>query len=172
MTTIKILILTSIGIILSCIEVKSQAFKAQYTYDPNGNRLTANVIYLTTSLKSDSLSLDQVLPGSEILKPDTSGLPQKGWQPGINDNLAGLKINLYPNPTHGEILVEIIGAKDNQLLKPDNSIMVYDVQGKRVIHIDLTGRINSIDLSKQPSSSYFLRINIGGQVKEFKIIKE
>ncbi len=172
MNKIKFILLTCFGILLSSMLAKSQDFQANYTYDLNGNRIFATVVYLTTTQMSDSLSLNQVFPGNEIVKPDTSGLPQIGWQPGTKESLGSLEIIIYPNPTHGKIIIEITGATDQQLVMSGNSIIIWDIQGRQTICSANLTNTNVVDLSQKANGTYLVKVSINGQVKEYKIIKE
>lgn len=98
--------------------------------------------------------------------------PKKGWEPGTTDPLAALKINIIPNPTHGIIIISISGESDRVFTAKDNSVSVWDIQGRLVFSNTIQLRYNKIDLSAYPDGMYPMKITIGGMVKEYKIIKE
>lgn len=158
------LIITTI-LLLSCALSQAQSFQAQYVYDANGNRTKATIVYL--SLKSEPSDLNQILPDGS----DTSNLPRKGWAPGVNDSLNQYKVTIYPNPTHGNLLVQINGAME-QLTNNSNFIKIWNMQGQLQIDVNPLTTNNLIDLSQYAAGSYILKVYLNGQVKDFKIVKE
>jgi hypothetical protein len=168
----KYILLTSM--LLISFKSNAQAFKtySQYGYDANGNRTSTSIIYLATNLKSDTITLEQMASEDDIFKTDTSNLPEKGWQPGIYDNLGNLNIILYPNPTHGIIIIGISGITETLSTVPGNYIRIWDIQGRLVLTKNIPVKNNTIDLSQAKNGTYLLKISLGSQVKDYKIIKE
>ena len=153
-------------IFIGCsVVIQAQNFQAQYLYDANGNRYRATIIYL--SVKSASSDLEQVLPQGT----DTANLPRKGWLKGITDS-ANYKVIIYPNPTHGSLLVQIVGVTQEQLSTPTSVITLWNMQGQQLITISPVDNSNLIDLTKFSSGTYILRINLEGHIKDFKIVKD
>lgn len=138
------------AMLLLVLSSKAQSFQAQYTYDANGNRLTATVIYLS---RSSSSPVPKVV---EAIKVD----------PEIN-----LTITIYPNPTQGDLRVELTGATSDQLSVPSNAIKVWDMQGRLLISLKSIGSSNVVDLSGYSNGTYIMQLFFGGRVKEYKIIK-
>jgi hypothetical protein len=159
-----------IGLLIFCLVAKSQAFQANYTYDANGNRITASVIYLTTSLKSAEIPINQVIKDSTILA-DSVNIPRQGWDNPRVEPINGLDIKLYPNPTHGLLLIEVSGAGETQALDPGNKIDVYDMNGQLVLHISPLSTYNTVNFLAKSNGNYLLKVTIMGQVKNYKIIK-
>ena len=92
--------------------VFSQAFKATYSYDAAGNRTTATIIWLTSSLKNDEV-IDSAIAAEThdraSLATTDATIPKQGYtQPNL-DSMAGTKITIYPNPTYGMLLVQLDG---------------------------------------------------------------
>lgn len=159
----KLLITTLI--LLSCAITHAQNFQAQYQYDANGNRTKATIIYL--SLKSAPADLNQIIPDGS----DTANLPRKGWAAGVTDSLANYKVTVFPNPTHGNLLVQINGATD-KVANPANTIKIWNMQGQLLLDVNPISINNLIDLSQYASGTYILKVFLDGQVKDFKIVKE
>ena len=89
--------------------VFSQAFKATYSYDAAGNRTTATIIWLTSSLKNDEV-IDSAIAvetqGRASLPTTDATIPKQGYtQPNL-DSLAGTKITIYPNPNTGSFTIK------------------------------------------------------------------
>jgi Secretion system C-terminal sorting domain len=163
----------TIGIVLvfTYFIAQAQAFNAIYSYDANGNRLTANVIYLQSSLKSAKIPIDQIVKDSSILA-DSANIPKQGWDKPNIESINGLNIKLYPNPTHGTLLVEISGTYKIQASSAGNKIDVFDMNGRQILHLSPVNTFNTINLSTKPNETYLLKISVMGQVKEYKIIKD
>ena len=73
-----------------------------------------------------------------------------------------MNIGLYPNPTDGKFILELIGAED------EVNIQIYDFRGRRVIDrkiIDNTATIIKIDfdLGKYERGVYMIMIQQGEQ---------
>lgn len=157
-------VLISIVLVLTYININAQAFRASYEYDANGNRTKAYVVYLTSSLKSATVSLDSLK-----VKADTSGLPKDGWSKGFSDPSNNFTATVYPNPAHGLLIVEL--SNTGSLNTNNNCIKVWNMQGSEVFHLINPTSTNNVDLSKLPYGSYILKISINGSVKDYKIIK-
>lgn len=70
------------------------------------------------------------------------------------------RIKLFPNPTRGQLVLPLEIEK--------SGISVYNSQGQ-LIRLKLNGQI--LDLSEQPSGVYFIRIDIEGSPKYYKVMK-
>jgi len=149
----------------------AQAFSANYTYDANGNRLTARIIWLQTSLKDDVVDTSVVVQthgrASLTNATDTVTVPKHGYTTPSLDSLAGTKITVYPNPTHGILLVQLQGFD----MQATNTIAVYDINGQQLLHISPLTQLNSVNLLAKPAGTYVMMIELGGQTKTFTIIK-
>ncbi len=161
----------SIVLVFTCLIIKAQAFNASYTYDANGNRITAGVIYLTPSLKSAKIPIDQITKDSTILA-DSANIPKQGWNKPNIESINDLNIKFYPNPTHGILLIEISGTDETQASASGNKIDVFDTNGQEILYISPINTYNTINLSTKPNGTYLLKINIKKQVKVYKIIKD
>jgi subtilisin-like proprotein convertase family protein len=86
------------------------------------------------------------------------------------DELDGLTIDVYPNPTTGNIVLDIVGDSDGF------AVSVTDMNGKSV-HTETIGKIttgirSSIDLSQVANGIYFLRLDDGNSFTTRKLIKQ
>lgn len=128
-----------------------------YDYDNAGNR-TSRTIVLPKSAQTSSLK-------SGV---DSTYLKEEIKDKKLEEQIAGQKINIYPNPTHGALRVEIIGFN----LSEQTAIQVYNLKGGLVITLTpLTGN-DIVDLSAYPLGIYVLKIQLGEKVSEWKIVKE
>lgn len=140
------------------------------SYDANGNRLAMQTIYLVKSTKELANNESDTIPQYVANHVDSVVIPIKGWNPGKEDNLSEGKISIYPNPTHGIIILGF----DNKDVNADdlsNSVKVFDLQGKLVYQKIGLSQYSTIDLSKVSNGTYILKLSLCGQIKEYKIIK-
>lgn len=172
MQTITKTLLFSLVVLCAGISAHAQSFRAFYTYDANGNRLSDSAIYLQTSTKSAEIPISQITNDSATLA-DSVNVPKQGWDnPVYGPSLNGFDIKVYPNPTHGVLMVEVSTTGSQQLSASGNVIAVWDLQGRQVINTALLKNTNVVDLSQNGFGTYILKMGINGQTKEYKIIKQ
>ena len=119
-----------------------------FTYDASGNR-TERVIDLTKS--------------AEITASSSSLSEEKLFEA----ELANLDIRIYPNPTKGVLKVEIPDIGDIQ-----PTLVIYNLQGKQLVHKTVSNQISTINLSDQPAGMYIMKIVYGQESLDWKIIKD
>jgi hypothetical protein len=76
----------------------------------------------------------------------------------INKN----NINVYPNPTDGELRITKQGsAQANYKLQNNSIIQLFDMSGRKMNakNISNAGNVTKLDISHLPSGTYFLKIN-------------
>ena len=79
-------------------------------------------------------------------------------------------MNVYPNPTEGMVNVQIT-VNDEQLA--DGVIQLYDMYGKWLQTIRVTGKITEVDLSSYVDGVYFLKAMDGQSlIGVRKIVKQ
>ncbi|MCD6354668.1 MAG: T9SS type A sorting domain-containing protein [Prolixibacteraceae bacterium] len=119
-----------------------------YSYDNSGNR-NERVINLNKSAhiqnSSSSNEKEQI----------------------IEEKLSDLNIRIYPNPTQGALKIEIPELGDENA-----RLVIYNNQGKLIIDKKVSKLVTGINLSKYPSGMYILKILIGQNSSEWKIIKD
>ncbi|MCB0754072.1 MAG: T9SS type A sorting domain-containing protein [Flavobacteriales bacterium] len=86
------------------------------------------------------------------------------------DELAGLTIDMYPNPTAGNIVLEISGESNGFVLE------VVDMNGK-LVHTETIGEITNglrrtVDLSNVANGLYFVKLDDGTSSTTRKLIKQ
>lgn len=78
-----------------------------------------------------------------------------------------LKMKAYPNPTQGELTLEI-----TDLALENLAFQLIDLQGKSIKNKKIANTNETIKMENLPSATYFLKItNKNTEVKTFKIIK-
>ena len=83
------------------------------------------------------------------------------------DDLAGLRLSLYPNPTDGHFSVGVGNAIENTRLQA----VLYTASGIVVSRKTLSGDRLDFDLSGQAAGVYVLRLEAGGESRTWKVIK-
>lgn len=123
--------------------------KIVYTYDAAGNRISRQYV---VDLQTRSATVSP-----EIIDSVSTG-----------DELGDRKIVVYPNPTKGNLTVNISGG--NQEDKAN--LILYSSQGTLLQNINATVGSIPVNLSAYPSGYYILRVDVGKKTIEFKIIKQ
>jgi beta-glucanase (GH16 family) len=72
--------------------------------------------------------------------------------------------NIYPNPNNGQFTLELNNNEEKA------SVVVYDLMGKIVYSKNSGQNIQKIDISEQAKGIYFVRVSIGEQVFNEKVI--
>lgn len=121
------------------------ADRVLYTYDAAGNRtITQREIIYNRQSDGDS---------SE----------QRTYQ----DSLSFSRITIYPNPTQGDLKIEITGTDSFD----DSSMGIYSMNGILLYHKDRLSAVNEIDITDYPDATYLFVIRINGKNSVWKIIK-
>lgn len=139
-----------------------------YEYDASGNRVLRKVILLPKRLKNEETPAaliaaeDDELGISDISKRNEKTLNT------YEDMLGQTKLTISPNPTAGELKVEIPNLDGvNQGL-----IRVYDLNGRTIFEERVSNTTTTVDLSEQVNGTYILLLNINGKTSEWKVIKQ
>ncbi len=119
----------------------------EFSYDKHGNRISRRVILL----KSSSASADSV----EQVYPIIEDLTDK------------YRFIIYPNPTKGELRIEIQGGEFES-----GEINIYSLSGILLLSTRDISRSNYLDLIEFNSGAYVMRVMVDGFVSEWKLIKE
>ena len=139
--------------------------------DVDGNLLPDGEYYITIELTDKNSTgnhtiylvnkTDTLNSASYLDSPSFSDVTI-GWTPdpsSVNDNLAKTEISFYPNPTTGKIY---ISEEGNAL------VTILTISGEIVYE----GYNKEIDLSKNASGIYLIKLNLKDEVKFSKIFKE
>jgi len=83
-------------------------------------------------------------------------------------NTSELEVQLFPNPTKGEITVKVTGVDDISNI----TYVVYDITGKEVLSGMLRTLTSGISLANEIPGIYSLKLNLDGNIQYWKIVKE
>jgi len=92
--------------------------------------------------------------------------------PTINTNSSKTIVNVYPNPTNGNVVkLEVVPTKVSE----NNSYKIYDIIGN-VVSSKIIGKVNSkfienVDLSNLKAGQYFIELSLDGTKSTKKIVK-
>lgn len=115
--------------------------KVMYAYDAAGNRIKREILFEQSQSKSQVVAYSDMLDEKEI--------------------------KIYPNPTEGELRVEIF----NELKKTEGIVTVHGNNGAMIYTTPIINGSASLDISSCPNGLYILHVKIGDSVSSWKIIK-
>lgn len=132
-------------ILLCCIGNLYGQNKIRYSYDNAGNRTKREIVLTRNEAMEDAGSVEP-----------------------FSDMISEHEIQIYPNPTEGDLNISISNVSyDNQI-----SIALYDMNGKLIRKENTaTERVN-INISDAPNGIYIMQIMIDEKVTTWKIIKK
>lgn len=117
-----------------------------YAYDQAGNRISRKIV-------------DMYSNPSHVKKGDATAP--------IQDQLGERTIKIYPNPTKGQLSLDISGGNERDELR----IILYNADGKQLQNKQVQSGSTSINMTSYPVAYYILRVQAGDRKTEFKIIK-
>lgn len=124
-----------------------------YDYDDSGNRVKRYII-----LGKGGSSEDKISKEFEESKKTEE----------YEDELGELTIKIFPNPTKGQLYVEIEGLSSEQTI----DYQVFSQTGLLLNTKRKNGIQFTIDMEKYSSGIYILRLMIEGKISQWKILKE
>lgn len=128
----------------------SVAQTISFTYDAAGNRTIREIVF-----KSSKTTFNSNLDTISSIKPFT-------------DMMGKMKITIFPNPTKGQLSVEI----KNMPINASGEIRIYNVSGNIIQYQKTVGSLNLFDFSPYSTGIYFLQIKVGQDESKWKIIKQ
>jgi len=135
-----------------------------YSYDNSGNRVLREVIEIPAApLAIDSTTVNVEDPKSK--KGTGSVAPVNPVLSSLPD---GREVNIYPNPTRGQLQIEISEIKEGETGK----LLILSMEGKIIEHRAIKDRTIPVDLSRQARGNYILSLRLGEQKKEWQIVKQ
>ena len=145
-TRFQFLLIIAIGVLCYC-QAQAQAQAETYGYDVSGNRIRRVITLPSQAPKAESTGEEKIY--SEVLKD--------------------FSVNIYPNPTKGELTVEI-----GQLPKGKTAMLgLYSAQGKLILQKKgLHDGSEYLNISNQPAGIYVMKIATQDSSTEWRIIKK
>ncbi len=88
---------------------------------------------------------------------------------GTEEKGTGLNVTAYPNPTAGNIIVNLSCMDQGEVL----DIQIFDVNGKLIENVNLNSNETKLNMSNYAPGTYFIKMIYKNQVpKACKIIKK
>jgi len=135
-------------LILISFATISEAQTIVFTYDDAGNRVEREIIFQ----KSSKANLDTA---SSFIKP-------------VSEMMGKMKITIYPNPTKGQLSVEVA----NMPINVSGEIRIYNITGNLIYYQKTLESSNTFDFSIYSTGIYVLYIKVGQNESKWKIIKQ
>ena len=85
-----------------------------------------------------------------------------------NEMLKDFSVQIYPNPTKGDLTVEIQNIKDGKTA----NLRLYDMSGSFILQKTDVRNIECLNISNLPDGIYVLKITSGDSSTEWKIVKQ
>lgn len=127
------------------LEMSSSGQNIKYAYDAAGNRIKREIVLQT-----------RTNPQNEAKKESYSEM------------LSQREIRIYPNPTDGQLKVEISNLDQSD----ECNLSIFNANGQNVQSVKSKSSVAEFDISNQPKGIYILVILINGEKSTWKIIKK
>lgn len=148
-------IILVINIFLGLTLSAQTTYKYTYTYNESGNRITRLSEIEIGGSKNAELNED-----GQIEENNSSNI--------YRESIAGYGLKFYPNPTDGQLVVEIESLDS----ETTGNIKVIDINGRLIYTTNTLEPLNHISLIDQPEGSYILQIQINEDSRSYRIIKK
>lgn len=120
--------------------------KVEFAYDGSGNRIKR-----------------------EIVLAKTRSMEINGKTEPLSESIGERTINIYPNPTKGELSVSISEIGNNS---EAGYVSLFDITGRMIFKSPLKSVKTDLNIESEPNGVYLMRIEIDGKSTTWKIVKE
>lgn len=122
----------------------------EYSFDSSGNIATRKVRILTGSRTKSTLSLPYFAKKEPDFTLDTTS-----------------EIKIYPNPTKGQLKIEIPDFDSNE----EVTIRAYNMKGVLILNAKKSESLINLDFSNYSNGMYILQMQRAGKTTSWKILK-
>jgi len=127
-----------------------------YGYDASGNRMSRVIVFTSKAQ-------------APLPKAEATAEEEPAEEKVYTEMLKNFSVRIYPNPTKGDLTVEIQQLPDGQTA----NLKLYNMSGKLIHHKNnFHGGIEKFNISKHPAGIYVLKIVAGDSSTEWKIVKK
>jgi len=151
-----------IAVILSQNFIFLAGQSIHYDYDYSGNRVKRYIVLG----KGNNSDVEKFNKDADVSETQDSKVNNKVEE--FEDKLGELTIKIYPNPTHGDLFVEISGLGPNETV----DYQLFSKSGSLLEIKKNLGYQFYIGLEKNPAGMYILNLLIQGKMSKWKILKE
>ena len=124
----------------------------EFGYDASGNRITRNVLRLTTK-ETDEIITDTISSYKE------GPVNNKTLPATFTDNLGDQIVTIFPNPTKGTFTIRI----SNLSADKSCNIILRNLNGQLLYSNKNASEITEIDINHEPKGVYLLDVLIGNK---------
>jgi hypothetical protein len=149
--------------LLAGIAAKAQAH-FEYSYDNNGNRVQR--VYLLSKTNPDTTNNTRTTDSTAIAATNQTTQPPQ--QTPVTTILGEQKVTVFPNPTSGQLQIDIT----NFIEGSKGYILATDMQGRVFYKIENVNSTNKLDFSSLAKGNYTVKIVLNNTSKEWIIVKE
>lgn len=136
-----------LSVFLSFSTTQLFADRITYNYDDAGNRIS----------RQKEIVIDTRFSITE------NPISEKSYE----DSLSTAKIVIYPNPTYGQLRIDIIGCSSFE----GSFISLLNLSGQQLKKWDELSESVTIDITEYKPATYLLKISVAESVSTWKIIK-
>lgn len=146
-------LISALLLFISLSSLSVSAEQISYAYDNAGNRIKREIVI-------DTQAIDE--PGTRAFeKPDKDDVF-------YSEIISEKEIRIYPNPTNGDLSVEITGYEDSDIC----SFLIFDMSGGMILSTKADSPVTRLDITGKPNGMYILNIDVNGRQSSWKIIKK
>lgn len=146
-------LISTLLLFISLSSLSVSAEQISYAYDNAGNRIKREIVI-------DTQAIDE--PETRVFgKPDEDNVF-------YSEIISEKEIRIYPNPTNGDLSVEITGYDDSDKC----SFLIFDMSGGMILSTKADSPITRLDITGKPNGMYILNIDVNGRQSSWKIIKK
>lgn len=147
----KLLLTVSTLLLITLLANAQNSVK--YSYDSSGNRETRRII----TLKSASFSQSAASENELAIEEDV-----------FKEEFKERSITIYPNPTKGNLGINISGADFNSKCRA----LVYNIRGQKLMDFPVQmNTITPVDMNSLAPATYILILIIDDEKLNYKIVK-
>lgn len=128
------------------------AERITFAYDLNGNRVKREI---TIETYSEKVSRDSIIS-------------DRNKDLYYSEILSEKEVKIYPNPTYGDLMVEIGGFDE----RDSTSISIFDLSGKMIESHAPSSPTVQFDITRHPAGIYILNVMVNGEKTSWRIIKK
>ena len=136
-------------LLIMVIEGYAQTRSVQFSYDNAGNRIGRAIVLA-------SMSQTRAVEANDTTMTEP-----------YTDIFADYQLHVYPNPTHGELKIELQGFP----VWDSYHLLIASTSGKVIVNRNTTENPTIANLTDCPAGIYIMRIQYKNYTKDFKIIR-
>lgn len=144
----KTRIITVLLLSIAAVAGVAQTRNVQFSYDLAGNRISRAIVLPAAAQGRRALS--------DSIKTEV-----------FTDVFAEYHLHVYPNPTHGELKIDLRGFPEGA----NYHLFIASMSGQVIISRNMAENPTVADLTECPAGIYIMRIQYKDYKKDFKIIR-